>query len=58
MSAHGVGGAWAFGTGLILFGALKALTGLRVTKEDEIRGLDISEHGMEAYSGLQIFNTQ
>ena len=56
----GVGAAfvWAFGTGLLLFGALKALTGLRVSREDEIRGLDIAEHGMEAYSGFQIFNTQ
>lgn len=28
------------------------LGGIRVEKEEEIRGLDISEHGMEAYSGF------
>jgi Amt family ammonium transporter len=26
--------------------------GLRVTLEEEIEGLDIGEHGMEAYSGF------
>ncbi|MDX1382067.1 MAG: ammonium transporter [Thermoanaerobaculia bacterium] len=54
----GAGFVWAFGTGLVLFYALKVVTGLRVSKEEEIRGLDIGEHGMEAYSGFQIFNTQ
>jgi Amt family ammonium transporter len=29
--------------------------GYRVTKEEELAGLDIGEHGMEAYSGFQIF---
>jgi Amt family ammonium transporter len=28
------------------------LGGIRVDEEDEFRGLDISEHGMEAYSGF------
>ncbi|MBD2310770.1 ammonium transporter [Desertifilum sp. FACHB-1129] len=32
--------------------ALKSLFGLRVTPEEEIVGLDIGEHGMEAYSGF------
>lgn len=32
--------------------ALKATLGIRVTAEEEIQGLDISEHGMEAYSGF------
>ncbi len=48
---------WAFGLGLLLFHALKATVGLRVSAEEEIRGLDIGEHGMEAYSGFQIFVT-
>ena len=47
---------WAFGLGLILFYATKKLIGLRVSKEEEIKGLDITEHGMEAYDGFQIFN--
>lgn len=32
--------------------ALKATLGIRVTPEEEIIGLDIGEHGMEAYSGF------
>ncbi|MEL6930032.1 MAG: ammonium transporter, partial [Cyanobacteria bacterium J06600_6] len=31
---------------------IKATIGMRVHEADEIKGLDISEHGMEAYSGL------
>jgi ammonium transporter, Amt family len=40
--------AFSFATWL----ALKATVGLRVTLEEELRGLDIGEHGMEAYSGF------
>lgn len=36
----------------IVWLALKATLGLRVQAEEEIHGLDISEHGMEAYSGF------
>lgn len=50
--------AWAFGLGLLLFTIIKKTIGLRVTEEEELRGLDISEHGMEAYNGFQIFTTQ
>ncbi len=31
---------------------LKATLGIRVEEEEELKGLDISEHGMEAYSGF------
>ncbi|HEY9735171.1 MAG TPA: ammonium transporter [Trichocoleus sp.] len=31
---------------------LKAVLGLRVSPEEEMKGLDIGEHGMEAYSGF------
>jgi Amt family ammonium transporter len=41
--------AWSFVTGYILFTILKATMGLRVSQEEEIKGLDITEHGMEAY---------
>ena len=50
--------AWAFGLGMILFKTIKHTIGLRVSEEEELRGLDIGEHGMEAYSGFQIFITQ
>jgi len=45
------------GMGLI-FKLIDVSIGLRVTPEEELRGLDISEHGMESYSGFQIFITQ
>ena len=32
--------------------ALKAILGIRVSEEEEILGLDIGEHGMEAYAGF------
>jgi Amt family ammonium transporter len=42
----------------VVFLAVKAIMGLRVGKEEEVRGLDIEEHGMEAYSDFQIFTTR
>ena len=50
--------AWAFGMGWIGFSIVKAVVGVRVTEEEELKGLDISEHGMEAYSGFQIFSNE
>ena len=49
---------WAFGIGMILFTILKHTVGLRVSREEEMRGLDICEHGNEAYSGFQIFTNE
>jgi Amt family ammonium transporter len=59
VQALGAGAAfvWAFGLGLILFYAISKTIGLRVTPEEELKGLDIGEHGMEAYSGFQVFTT-
>lgn len=50
--------AWCMIIGFTLFFVIKNLVGLRVTKEEELRGLDIDEHGMEAYAGFQIFTTE
>jgi Amt family ammonium transporter len=36
-------------TSLIVWAALKAAMGIRVTEEEEFSGLDMSECGMEAY---------
>ncbi|MCA9081080.1 MAG: ammonium transporter [Planctomycetaceae bacterium] len=41
---------WAFLTMFAVFSALKAIGLLRVTEEDEMQGLDFSEHGMAAYT--------
>jgi Amt family ammonium transporter len=49
---------WTFSLAFIMFKVLSATVGLRVTQEEELRGLDIDEHGCESYSGFQIFSTQ
>ncbi len=41
--------AWAFGTGFLLFYILKRTVGIRVSPEEELVGLDISEHGVVTY---------
>jgi Amt family ammonium transporter len=51
-------GVVCFSASLLIFGVIKAVMGLRVKEEEELRGLDISEHGIEAYSGFQIFTNQ
>ncbi|MCF7849164.1 MAG: ammonium transporter [Kiritimatiellales bacterium] len=48
-------GAVCFPAALAIFGVLKATVGLRVSKEEELKGLDLGEHGMEAYNGFQFF---
>jgi len=48
-------GAWAFVLGLLTFVILKKTIGLRVSAEEELKGLDITEHGNDAYAGFQIF---
>ncbi len=47
-------GAWSVALSFIVLGILKATMGLRVTKEVEIEGLDISEHGSIAYPGKRV----
>lgn len=44
---------WAFGASLVIFLGIKYTIGLRVSEEEELRGLDITEHGMHAYPYLQ-----
>lgn len=40
---------WVFGASMIVWMALKAVMGLRVTAEEEDQGVDIAECGLEAY---------
>ncbi len=49
---------WAFGMGFIAMQALKASFGLRASTEEELKGLDITAHGSEAYSGFQTFSNE
>ncbi len=46
--------AWCLVTGFILFYAIKAVTGLRVTQEQEQAGLDYEEHGASAYPDFNV----
>jgi Amt family ammonium transporter len=51
-------GIFTFGMSLIVWSVIKQVIGIRVSREEELRGLDIGEHGMEAYAGFQIFSNQ
>ena len=42
--------AFAFIFAYVVFSVLKAVMGVRVSEEEEDRGLDITEHGQEAYT--------
>ncbi|MCE5287024.1 MAG: ammonium transporter [Pelosinus sp.] len=44
---------WGFGCTYGLFKLLKATVGIRVSVDDELEGLDLSEHGMSAYNNLE-----
>ena len=45
---------WCLVTGFILFYGIKAITGLRVTEEEEQTGLDYEEHGASAYPDFNV----
>jgi Amt family ammonium transporter len=42
----------------VVFKLINMTIGLRVSREEELRGLDIGEHGMESYADFQIFATK
>jgi Amt family ammonium transporter len=46
---------WVSLTAGALFLAIKKTVGLRVSVSEELRGLDMEEHGSESYNGFQIF---
>ncbi len=50
-------GAVVFSCALLIFGILKLVVGIRVSEEEELKGLDIAEHAMEAYPRFQFFTT-
>ena len=51
-------GLFCFVSSFLLFTMVDKLFGLRVSEEEELIGLDLGEHDMEAYSGFQIFNVE
>ena len=50
----GIVGAFCVAASFIILFIVKSTTGLRVNKDEEINGLDLSEHGMEAYADFRI----
>ena len=48
--------AWAFGTGSAIFFALRKAHILRVPAKTELKGLDLVEHGQDAYASFQFFS--
>jgi Amt family ammonium transporter len=51
-------GLFVFVAATATWAVLRALVGIRVSREEEMRGLDIGEHGNEAYGGFQVFVTE
>ncbi|MBF7097054.1 ammonium transporter [Alkalibacter mobilis] len=45
---------WTMVTAFILFKTIDKIVGLRVTPEEELEGLDFTEHGMESYADFQL----
>ena len=52
----GIIGAFSCITAIIIVFIVKATVGLRVSKEEELKGLDISEHSMDAYADFSLSN--
>ena len=48
--------AWAFGTGAAIFFSLRRAGILRVPAKTELKGLDLVEHGQDAYASFQFFS--
>ena len=51
-------GAFCLVSSTVIFYLIDNLFELRVNEQEEVAGLDISEHDMEAYAGFQIFNVE
>ncbi|HMY11480.1 MAG TPA: hypothetical protein PKC74_07640, partial [Turneriella sp.] len=49
-------GGFTFVASLVLWYILKLAGGIRVSREEEIMGLDVGEHGNEAYADFQEVN--
>lgn len=58
LAGVGAAAALCLPAALALFYVIRLTVGLRVSRTDELKGLDLSEHGMEAYSSFQFFSTQ
>lgn len=50
----GIVGAFSVTTAFIILFVIKKTIGLRVNKEEELKGLDLAEHGMDAYADFRL----
>lgn len=51
-------GAFTFVLALVVWYVIRLVMGMRVSREEEIAGLDLGEHGMKAYPDFQGFLTK
>jgi Amt family ammonium transporter len=51
-------GAYVIAVSTVAWFVIKAVMGLRVSAEEELQGLDIGEHGNEAYHGFQFITSE
>ncbi len=51
-------GAFTFGLAFAVWYVIRLIMGMRVSREEEITGLDLGEHGMKAYPDFQGFLTK
>lgn len=56
MISAGVLFLWAFGTGWLTFKLMDKAFGIRVSPEEELKGLDLFEHGTPAYPDFYVKN--
>ena len=47
---------WVFPTAFLLFKTIDKVFGLRISREEELDGLDVGEHGNEAYPDFQMIH--
>lgn len=54
LTGVGAAGVFCLVTAFIIIYTLKATMGIRVSKEEELEGLDIHEHGMDSYADFRM----
>jgi Amt family ammonium transporter len=54
LTGVGIVGAFCVASACIILFTLKKTVGLRVSKQEELEGLDLHEHGMDAYSDFRM----
>ena len=54
LAGVGIVGAFCVICSFIILFIVKATVGLRVDKDEELKGLDLAEHGMDAYADFRM----